>query len=78
MTNNPAQDRYNPPGVRDGDGWESGTFDSLNTGELFWLNENKNEDNHAYRKISETEAFNTKTGETLPVVKRNAVVYYKS
>ena len=75
MANNPAQDRYDPPGIRDLD-YEQTIFDELNQGELFWLNTERSDDNHAHRKISETEALNVKLQEVMKF-NRHQNVFYK-
>ena len=74
-SNNPAQDRYNPPGTTSPD-FESVKFSEINTGELFWLEENKDSSNHAYRKTSETNALNTKLQEVRTFT-RNDDVFFK-
>ena len=51
MANNQAQDRYNPKGVSDED-WESHKYYDMPDGEIFYLEANRNENNHAYRKHS--------------------------
>ena len=65
----------NPGDVSD-DGYEEAKFSDLNIGELFWLNKERSDDNHAYRKVSETEAFNVKL-RTTTVVNRHYAVFYK-
>ena len=79
MPNNPVQDRYNPPQAGDpqSDFVES-TFEALNIGELFWLKPIIADEYHCYRKLSDSQAFDTKNGRTLDVEKRNATVYYKT
>ena len=59
--NDPANDRYNPPGLLSDD-FEQMNFDDTPVGELFWL-ENTREDNQVYRKTSETEGMNLNTRE---------------
>ena len=39
MSNNQANDRYNPPGTAQPD-FEEYSFEDLEQGELFWLNKN--------------------------------------
>ena len=52
-------ERYNPPQVGDAKSdYETAKFSDLPTGELFWLNTIKSDDNHAHRKLSDTEALN--------------------
>ena len=75
MSINEAQDRYNPQGVNDED-WESHKYEDLTDGEIFFLNNTRSEDNHAYRKISDKEALNTKM-QTYHDVLSNMEVYTK-
>ena len=78
MPSNQAQDRYNPPQAGDPlSDFEESTFDSLNVGELFWLKPIIADEYHCYRKLSDTAAYDTKSGRTLDVEKKNATVYYK-
>ena len=65
----------NPGNVGD-EGYEKAKFSDLNTGELFWLHTAKGDDNHAFRKISDTEAFNTKIREYVSF-DRHKNVFYK-
>ena len=59
--NNQANDRYNPPSVAQaGNDFESIKFSEVEETDLFWLKQGGG-DNPAYRKISHTEAGNTKT-----------------
>ena len=45
-------------------------------GEIFYLNNQRNSENHAYRKTTDTEAFNTKM-QTVHEVLSNMDVYTK-
>jgi|TARA_B100000214_G_C23955942_1_gene622842 hypothetical protein len=75
MANNQAQDRYNPQGVM-ADDWESHKFFDLPDGEIFFLKNEKNNDNHAYRKINDKQALNTRMQTTHDVLS-NITVYTK-
>jgi len=69
--------RYNPEEVGDQMGdWEKAKFSDLNNGELFWLNTEKSDNNHAYRKTNETEAFNVKLQQPM-TFNRHQNVFYK-
>tara|TARA_R110000796_G_scaffold135950_2_gene251982 strand:- start:353 stop:583 length:231 start_codon:yes stop_codon:yes gene_type:complete len=57
-TNNPANDRYNPPNNMSAD-FEEINFGELNIGELFWQT-NRPEETNPWRKVSETTAENLK------------------
>ena len=67
--------KYNPPQVGDNE-YETAKFSDLNQGELFWLNTQKSDENHAHRKISETEALNVKL-QTVITFNRHKKVFYK-
>ena len=75
MAINQAQDRYNPQGVNEED-WESHKYFDLPNGEIFFMEATKNGNNHAYRKRSDKEAFNTKM-QTYHEVLSNMDVYTK-
>tara|TARA_Y100000593_G_C4288048_1_gene326662 strand:+ start:1533 stop:1763 length:231 start_codon:yes stop_codon:yes gene_type:complete len=75
MSINQAQDRYNPQGVSEED-WESHKYQDLPEGEIFFMEMNRNENNHAYRKVSDVEALNTKM-QTVHEVLSNMDVYTK-
>ena len=65
-TNNPVQDRYNPPGL--GTEFEHCRFSDIPVHELFWLSDDMNFTlNVPYRKINETQGQNVKTKEILNV-----------
>ena len=64
------------PGQVGDDGYEVAKFADLNQGELFWLNTERSDDNHAHRKISETEALNVKLQEVMKF-HRHKDVFYK-
>ena len=65
----------NPGSVRD-DEYEVAKFADLNVGELFWLNTQRSDDNHAHRKVNDEEAFNVKLQRTMSF-NRHQQVYYK-
>ena len=68
--------RYNPDTVGDPNGdWEKAKFSDLNQGELFWLNTERSDNNHAHRKISETEAMNIFLQEYVEFNRHQAVFY---
>ena len=76
MSNNPARDRYNPPSTNSLD-FEQFKFSDISNDELFWLSTDSNSDlNHAYRKIDESGALDTKTQVTHAIAS-NALVYQK-
>ena len=75
MSNNQAQDRYNPQGVNAED-WEAHKYYDLPDGEIFFMEANRNPNNHAYRKHSNKEALNTKV-RTIHEVLSNMTVYTK-
>jgi hypothetical protein len=60
--NNPANDRYNPPGNLSRD-FEEFKFEELEVEELFWQTSLKTEQN-PWRKVSPTTAKNLKSGKT--------------
>ena len=70
-----AQDRYNPQGVMAED-WETHKYFDLPDGEIFYMEANRNENNHAYRKTSDKEALNTKM-QSIHEVLSNMTVYTK-
>ena len=53
------QDMYNPPDTTSLD-FEKSYFNEIDVNELFWLNENIN-NNPAFRKANNVGALNTKT-----------------
>jgi hypothetical protein len=60
MANDQVNDRYNPPGIGMND-FEPMRFDEIEDEDIFWLNERVGDDNPAYRKMNDTQAYNTKT-----------------
>ena len=60
-TNDPANDKYNPPGIGDND-FEPMRFDEIESEDLFWLNESVGDTNPAYRKMNDKQGYNTRTG----------------
>ena len=76
MANNPAQDRYNPRGINSPD-FEYFRFSEIPDGELVWFSTDPNSNlNHAFRKLTETTAFDTKT-QTIHNIATNAHSYQK-
>jgi hypothetical protein len=73
--NNPAEDRYNPPGNLSQD-FEKFKFGELENNELFWQT-NKPGNNIPWRKVSATEGKNLKA-ETLHNFNPNTVVWQKT
>tara|TARA_Y100001963_G_scaffold150747_1_gene232395 strand:+ start:76 stop:306 length:231 start_codon:yes stop_codon:yes gene_type:complete len=61
MPNDQANDRYNPPGIGDSD-FEPMRFDEIEEEDLFWLNESIGDNNPPYRKLNDTQGYNTRTG----------------
>lgn len=75
-TNNQANDRYNPPGTKSVD-FEYFRFSEVPVGELVWFSDDPNPDlNHAYRKLDEGKAMDTKT-QTVHSIDRKAHSYQK-
>ena len=64
------------PGRVGEDGYETAKFAYLPKGELFWLNTEKSDANHAHRKLNEEEALNIKLQETM-TFNRHQNVFYK-
>jgi|TARA_R110000824_G_scaffold50641_1_gene141219 hypothetical protein len=75
MANN-AMDRYNPQGINTED-WETHKYDDLPDGEIFFMEASRNTDNHAYRKLPDEQALNTKMQTTHPVENAKMIVYVK-
>ena len=61
MANNPVDDRYNPPGIGQND-FDEVRFDEIEEEDLFWLNQSTGDNNPPYRKMNDTQGYNTKTG----------------
>ena len=61
-SNNPANDRYNPPGVGSLD-FEEFNFGDLEVEELFWQT-NRPAESNPWRKTSQTQGLNLKTQTT--------------
>ena len=64
MPNDPANDRYNPPGTSAND-FNTEKFSDIPEHDLFWLNTNRT-NNQVYRKTTSTHAMNLKTRELVP------------
>ena len=73
MPNDPINDRYNPKSTTQDD-WEKHYYYDIPDGEIFYLKNEKVDDNHAYRKHSDKEAKNTKM-QTVHNVESNIIVY---
>ena len=56
------QSEYTAQGISNND-LEAHRFGEINIRDLFWLGTNRNDSNHLWRKVSETSAEDTKTGE---------------
>ena len=72
--NDPANDRYNPPGNLSED-FQQFKFSELEMDELFWQS-NKPGDNIPWRKVSVTQGKNLKA-QTLHNFNPNTVVWQK-
>ena len=75
MSNKPAQDRYKPLSTTTDD-WEEHKYYDLGDGEIFFMKSIRSVDKHAYRKISDKEAQNTKM-QTYHDVLSDIIVYTK-
>ena len=75
MSNNQANDRYNPKGLTNND-FDAIKFSALDTGNLFWLHGDRVQDNPAFRKLDERSALHTKSRQTI-VFKSNTGVFTK-
>ena len=73
-TNDPVNDRYNPPGNLSED-FERSSFGELEVDELFWQS-NKPGDNIPWRKVNQTQAMNIKAQST-HTFNPNTVVWQK-
>jgi hypothetical protein len=73
-TNDPANDKYNPPGNLSHD-FEKFKFSELEHNELFWQT-NQPGDNIPWRKINDTQAKNLKA-ETMHNFDVNTTVFQK-
>ena len=72
--NDPAQDRYNPPGLSSTD-FEKFSFGDLEVDDLFWQT-NSNTESNPWRKTNQTQSINLKTQTTHNFGSRT-VVYQK-
>ena len=61
MANNQAGDMYNPAGIGQNE-FDQHRFDDIEDEDLFWLNQQNSDNNAAYRKMNDTQGYNTKTG----------------
>ena len=76
MANNQAEDRYNPPATNVPD-FEEMRFDEIDGDDLFWLQSINSDNNPAYRKLNDYQAYNTKTT-IVQNFEYNAVVYQRN
>ena len=74
MSNDPAQDRYDPPSSMVTD-FDELRFMDVPVYDLFWMNKSRG-DNPAHRKVDETSGMNTKTRE-VETYNNDTVVYQK-
>ena len=74
--NNQAQDAYNPPAITNND-FDETRFSDIELDDLFWLENVSDGNNPTYRKITESEAGNTKT-RTLESFNSTDVVYQRT
>ena len=76
MSNNQANDRYNPPGTSNLD-WDERYFTDVDVGEVIWMNKSPNqEENCSHRKLDENTVGNLCT-RTMYQVDGNTKVYIK-
>ncbi len=73
-TNDPANDRYNPPKLNSAD-FERFSFGELEVNELFWQT-NQPGDNFSWRKLNDTQAINLRK-QTTHNFAAGTVVYQK-
>ncbi len=79
--NDPANDQIN---YADSTGvgiteFDSMIFEDIEEGDLFWFSENPNSDeNNAYRKISDSQAQNTRTRYIINDIEYRIKVYQKT
>ena len=78
MSNNPAQDRYNPKGTATTD-FEQFRFSEIQEGQLFWRFNDARPNNTAFRKLSDARVENTLQTKSRQVVtlKANDIIYQK-
>ena len=78
MANNPAQDRYNGPGLNITE-FESFRFSEIPDGQLFWRFNDDRPNNYAFRKLNDDAADNAFSvkGQVNVTVERNDLVYQK-
>jgi hypothetical protein len=73
-TNDPVNDRYNPPGLGSTD-FERFKFDDLEVDDLFWQT-NQPGDNFSWRKVNQTQALNLRK-QTTHTFQPSTLVYQK-
>lgn len=74
MSNNPANDRYNPKGAWEED-YDATTFSELPEGSLFWLKTEKG-NNPAFRKLDAKKALHTAQRHQI-IMEQNKRVFVK-
>ena len=75
MSNNQAEDRYNPPSATSID-FDEMRFRDVPVEELYWPTNRNSRDNICHRKIDENSGMNTKTRQVVEVP-LNTFVYQK-
>jgi hypothetical protein len=75
MSNDPAQDRYNPPQA--GSEFEPDKFYALQEMDIFYFKNKFNDGNLSYRKINQNQGQCIKTGEIINMTPHDSV-YIKS
>ena len=75
MSNNPANDRYNPQGILQND-FDETKFSSLDNGNLFWLHGDRKSNNPAFRKLDNKSALHTVSRQTIQL-KENITIFVK-
>ena len=74
--NDPANDRYNPPGLGNND-FERFTFSDIEVNDLFWQTNIPGHDNISWRKVNETQAMNLRK-RTTHNFNKNTIVWQKT
>ena len=72
--NDPANDRYNPPGTMSRD-FDKTSFSEVDVNDLFWQTDGEKE-NNPWRKVSETQAQNLKS-QTTHSFQPNTIVFQR-
>ena len=79
--NNPASDNINYVNLSGVDSveFDEHLFEDIEEGDLFWFNENADPNsNHAFRKINESEAQDTRTRRGMYGIALRTTVYQKT